>query len=211
MSEVLQKLNIPNPPESLFSVENVYCDSIPAPELNIFTKETVLDENHFLFNLDHIHLSFARIGFIWTIAENSRHGRRIIGTCEIPQFKCGKWQKARQEQQIYEWFGFIPDFLITFDASFWISADPPEKLALFEHELYHAGQKRDMFGLPKFSRKSAKPRFALAGHSVEEHTGVVRRYGAEASGQDTVDFVKTALMEPEIAPAKLKGLCGVCV
>ena len=88
---------------------------------------------------------------------------------------------------------------------------PQNILSLYEHELYHAGQAKDMFGLPKFSRTTGKPILAMAPHSLEEHTGVVRRYGVHASGQDAVDFVQAALLEPEIAPAKIKGLCGTCV
>ena len=209
-SEEMQNLEIPKPPAELFAVENPYFAFMPALNLNEFMEETLLNEKHFLFNPDHIHLSRARIGFLWTSAENSRMGKRIIGTAEIPMFRCGKWQKARQEQQLSEWFGFEPDFLVTYDASFWINSEPPEILSLFEHELYHCGQAKDMFGLPKFSRETGKPIYALAPHSIEEHTGVVRRYGVAASGQDAIDFVSAANQKPEIAAAKLKGLCGVC-
>lgn len=213
MSDGLANLNIPLPNKRLFGL-NPYLTTLPAPELVDFMHETVLNETSFLFNLEHIHLTRAEIGFLFSSTANTRMGKQIIGTCEILTFRCGKWQKARQEQQIYEWFGYLPDFLITFDANFWLAqleAGKPENiLSLFEHELYHAGQARDMFGMPKFSRDTGKPMFALAPHSIEEHTGVVRRYGAAASGQDTVDFVEAAMMQPEIAPAQLKGLCGVC-
>lgn len=215
MNENLQKINIPLPDKKLFDVNHLRINTLPCQNLDKFTRETFLNEKHFLFNLDHIHLTKARIGYLFTTELNSRHGKGIIGTCEIPTFRCGKWQKARQEQQIYEWFDFMPDFLITYSASFWMNefenAMPQNILSLYEHELYHAGQAKDMFGMPRFSKATAKPVFALAPHSFEEHTGVVRRYGIEASGQDGIDLVAAALLEPEIAPAKLKGLCGNCV
>jgi len=208
----LEKLSIPLPDKRLFDVNHLRLNTLPCQELGEFTRETFLNEKHFLFNLDHIHLASAQIGYLFTTEPNSRHGKGIIGMCEVPMFRCGKWQKARQEQQIYEWFDFMPDFLITYSAGFWMSEmDSPQNiLSLYEHELYHAGQAKDEFGLPKFSRDTGLPKFAMAPHSLEEHTGVVRRYGVEASGQDAVDFVNAALLEPKIAPAKLKGLCGAC-
>jgi len=215
MSDKLQKLKIPLPDKRLFDVNHLRIGTAPCQDLDEFTRETFLNEDHFLFNFDHIHLTAARIGYLFTTEPNSRNGKGIIGTCEIPMFRCGKWQKARQEQQIYEWFGFMPDFLITYSAPFWMNeienAMPQNVLSLYEHELYHAGQAKDDFGMPKFSRATGKPVFAMAPHSVEEHTGVVRRYGVSASGQDAVDFVSAALQDPEIAPARLKGLCGSCV
>ena len=215
MSEELQKLKIPMPDKRLFDVNHLRLSTAPCQDLDEFTRETFLNGEHFLFNFDHIHLEKARIGYLFTTEPNSRNGKGIIGTCEIPMFRCGKWQKARQEQQIYEWFDFMPDFLITYDASFWmeeIKAQMPQNnLSLYEHELYHAGQAKDDFGVPKFSKTTGLPTFAMAPHSLEEHTGVVRRYGIEASGRDAVDFVEAANRKPEIAPAKLKGLCGVCV
>lgn len=215
MSDELQKLKIPLPDKRLFDVNHLRLNTAPCQELDEFTRETFLNENHFLFNLDHIHLTKARIGYLFTTEANSRNGKGIIGLCEIPMFRCGKWQKARQEQQIYEWFDFMPDFLITFSAPFWMAQleaqIPQNALSLYEHELYHSGQATDMFGVPKFSKTTGKPIFSMAPHSLEEHTGVVRRYGIEASGQDAVDFVEAANQEPEIAPAKLKGLCGACL
>lgn len=207
MSENLSK--IPFPPERLLDLSDLDAFA-PAPELNEFLETTILNENHALFNLDHIHLSKAKIGFLWTNAQNSRHGKRIVGTAEIPFFRGNKWQIARQKSQIVGWFGWLPDFIITLDALYRAECEPIEFLATFEHELYHCGQKMDLFEMPKFSKQTGLPLFTINGHSIEEHTGVVARYGIQATGQDRVDFVKAALAEPLIGAAKVRELCGTC-
>jgi hypothetical protein len=137
--------------------------------------------------------------------------KRVVGEAEMPNFKGGAWQKARQEQQLEEWFGLVPDFIITLDSDFRHECDEVQFLALLEHELYHCGQQTDEFGMPKFSRSTGKPIFGMRGHDVEEFTGVVRRYGIGATGQDAIDFVQAATQEPEIAAVEIKALCGVCV
>jgi hypothetical protein len=60
-------------------------------------------------------------------------------------FRAGGWQKARQEQQMREWFGDEPTYLIT--------------------------QATDEYGAPKFSQDDL-PKLYLSGHDVEEFVGV---------------------------------------
>lgn len=87
-------------------------------------------------------------------------------------------------------------------------AGDAEFCALVEHELYHCGQERDAFGAPKF-RQSGLPAFTMRGHDVEEFVGVVRRYGADASG--VRDLVEAASHEPTIARASIAQACGTCM
>ncbi len=42
----------------------------------------------------------------------------LLGQCEEVTFRAGAWQKGRQEQQMRDWFGNVPDFLITLDADY---------------------------------------------------------------------------------------------
>ncbi|MDK1388633.1 putative metallopeptidase [Sinorhizobium sp. 8-89] len=134
-------------------------------------------------NPEHAHLVHAEIGFLWTAVENSRKGRRIIGQCEEgkPQGAMGKWARARAEMQIKQWFGHVPDFIITLDAEYCRECGDAEFMALVEHELYHAAQDVDAFSAPKFSKATGRPVFTIRGHDVEEFVGVVRRYGADAA------------------------------
>lgn len=198
----------PYPPETMFDVESQ--TFIPAPELVEWVEQTFLDDASPVFNPDHEHLAHANIGFLWTVVENSRKGRRVIGQCEEgkPQGAMGKWSRARAEQQIVDWFGSIPDFIITLDADYCRQCGDAEFMALLEHELYHAAQDIDAFGAPKFSKSTGAPVFVIRGHDVEQFVGVVRRYGADASG--VREMVDAANRPPEIARARIEHACGTC-
>jgi hypothetical protein len=113
-------------------------------------------------NLEHAHLAFASIGALWTNVANSRSGRRIVGHAEMGKnvggTSTGRWGKARAEQQIAEWFGTVPDFILTFDADYATTCSDAEFCVLTEHELMHCGQ--------------AKGRVRRAGIQQDRHAGV---------------------------------------
>jgi hypothetical protein len=199
----------PQPPAELF--EPVGAPSFrPAPELGEWARKTFIDEESSLFNQEHFHLQVAQIGFLWTITPNARAGHRIVGQCEImPPMAMGKWAKARLEQQIEEWFGVVPHFLITIDAHYAAQCDDLEFCALVEHELLHAGQEMDGFGAPKF-RKSGQPAFAIRGHDVEEFVSIVRRYGVAGGAGATRALVEAASKRPEVGALQVAQACGTC-
>lgn len=182
---------------------------LPAPDLTEWLRETFINEGSSLENEDHRHLRFASLGVLWSSVPNSRQGRTVVGQAEDGTPRAmGRWAKARAEQQITEWFGSIPDFILTFSADYAAQATDEEFCALVEHELSHCGQARDDFGAPKF-RQSGLPAFTMRGHDVEEFVGVVRRYGADASG--VRDLVEAASHEPLIARASIAQACGTCM
>jgi hypothetical protein len=75
-----------------------------------------LTEGGPLHNDEHEHLDRCNIGFAWAAEENNRNGRRILGLTELmPPMAMGKWQKGRAAQLMTDWFGEMPDFLITID------------------------------------------------------------------------------------------------
>jgi len=112
------------------------------------------------------------------------------------------------EQQMYEWFGHIPDFIITLAADYCAQCSDLEFCALVEHELYHIAQETDEFGAPKFYRDSGLPKLKLRGHDVEEFVGVVRRYGASHDVQQLVDV---ANRPAEVAQLDIARACGTCM
>lgn len=183
---------------------------VPAPEVIGWAQTTFIDDDAALPNPDHAHLRHARIAALWTTVPNGRQGRTIIGQAETGDpAVMGKWRKARAEQQIVEWFGFIPDFILTFDASYASQCGDAEWCALVEHELYHCGQERDEFGAPKFRKGTGAPAFTMRGHDVEEFIGVVRRYGADTAG--IRDLIDAASRSPEVARAEIAQSCGTCL
>jgi hypothetical protein len=184
---------------------------VPAPEVSEWVDATFFDEASPVANPDHAHLAQAHIGFLWTVIENNSKGRRVIGQCEIgtPQGAMGKWSRARAVQQVTDWFGSIPDFIITLDADYCRQCGDAEFMALLEHEMYHAAQDVDASGAPKFSKSTGAPVFTIRGHDVEQFVGVVRRYGADASG--VREMVDAANRPPEIARARIEHACGACL
>lgn len=200
---------LPMPPEQMIgSLDDIF---VPAPDLAAWAMDTFIDEAGDLANTDHSHLQAARIGFLWTNVANNRKGRTVIGMAEpgAPQGAMGKWSRARAELQVRSWFGDVPDFIITLQAEWWVIADDAQRCALVEHELYHCAQDVDAFGAPKFSKTTGRPSFTMRGHDVEEFVGVVRRYGAGASGVQ--EMVDAALAGPEITEADIASACGVCL
>ena len=185
-------------------------DFAPAPDVAVWAFATFIDEGAALFNAEHRHLQFAQLGFLWTATPNGRHGRAVVGQCEpgVPR-GLGRWHKGRAEQQLQEWFGHVPDFLITLFAPYAARCGEAEFCALVEHELLHAGQERDPFGAPKF-RKNGMPAYAMRGHDVEEFVSIVRRYGVGAAAGDTLALVEAARRGPEVAAASIASACGTC-
>lgn len=181
----------------------------PAPELLAWVARTFLDEESPLFNPEHIHLKEAEMGFLWSGTTMARKGRQVVGLAEMPSFNCHKWQRARQEQQIFDWFGAWPDFIITVDADFALTCNDATFCALLEHELYHCGQAQE-FGAPVFKRDGT-PKLTMRGHDVEEFVGVVERYGVAAAAGGVADLVKAAQKPPSIARVNIAHACGTCM
>jgi hypothetical protein len=200
----------PLPPDHLLRHEDVSdADRFePAEDLRDWILDTFIAEDGELANPDHSHLSDASLGVLWTNVDNSRNMRTVIGQAELmPPMAMGKWQRSRAAQQVEEWFGEMPDFLLTFSAPAASTMDDASFCALVEHELYHCAQKMDAHGMPKFGQDGS-PQFVIRGHDVEEFVGVVARYGAQAAGVS--EMVEAAQRRPVVGPASIAGACGTC-
>lgn len=205
---------IPRPPASIVDTfKDVYA---PAHELDVWVRNTFLNEESPLFNIDHIHLLTARIGYVWTNVHCAKNMRAVAGQAEVPLPQGGKWQKGRALFLLESWFGHIPDFVITIYARVYERYRTIELCALVEHELYHCAQKTDDYGVPQFT-KQGKPKYGIKAHDVEEHTGIIRRYGVEAASINVKEFVETAREKPELSHLfdkegdfNFKQVCGTC-
>lgn len=181
----------------------------PALELEVWARETFIASTGILANPDHAHLDDAHIGMLWCSLPNTRQMNQVVGQAETGAIRGGKWQKARQEQQLRQWFGDVPDFIITIHADYAAECSDATFCALIEHELYHCGQKLDAYGAPKFSQ-DGRPSFDIRGHDVEEFVGVVERYGVGAAAGKTADLVRAANKGPTVAETLILGACGTC-
>lgn len=194
----------------MFDASNWFRRFVPADGVAQWVHETILGERSPIFNADHIHLKDADIEFLWAAQENSRQMRRVVGQCEEVTFRCGAWQKGRQEQQMHEWFGRVPAYLITLDALYANECSDIEWCSLIEHELYHIAQRTDEFGAPAFT-KDGLPKLGIRGHDVEEFVGIVRRYGAGAAAGDTAKLIAAAQRVPEVGALNIAQACGTCL
>lgn len=182
----------------------------PGLELRDWALDSFVREGAALENPDHAHLREANIGMVWTNRPNTRHGRTVLGQAELcpTMVSAGQWVKGRLEFQLAEWFGSVPDFLVTVFAPYAAECSATTFCALIEHELYHCGQRLDEYGMPKF-HKDGTPVYAMRGHDVEEFVGVVRRYGTAES--HTRELVLAGAKNPEIGLAAINGWCGNCI
>jgi hypothetical protein len=195
----------PMPPDALF--ESPYMSFMPAPDVRAWARAMFLAEGAPLHNEDHLHLEDANFEFLWASGGFVKQGRTVLGQCEEVTFRAGPWQKGRQEQQMRDWFGEVPDFVITLDADYGCKCTDAEFCALVEHEMYHIGHLKDDYGQPAFT-KDGLPKLGMRGHDVEEFVGVVRRYGASKDVQRLVEATKNA---PEVAKLNIARACGTCL
>ncbi|ENR4934611.1 putative metallopeptidase [Klebsiella quasipneumoniae subsp. similipneumoniae] len=202
------ELQRPVPPASLLNDFRPYTRLIPAPEIGEWIQNNILSADGYLHNPDHGHLIDADICFLWAANGFTKKGRVVLGQAESVMMRAGGWQKARMEQQMYEWFGRIPKFIITLAADYCEQCNDLEFCALVEHELYHISQATDDYGAPKFNKETGMPVLKLRGHDVEEFVGVVRRYGASKDVQEMVD---AANRPAEVAHIDVARACGTCM
>ena len=186
----------------------------PAVELKEWVIKNFLTIGGQLHNPDHDHISELLhddetfLAFAWASSACMAKKRMVLGQCEKVMFNQGGWKKARQEQQMRDWFGCVPVYLITIDASFCEQASDHDFCALIEHELYHLGAKRDEDGNYLISPSTGEYKYYLRPHDVEEFHGVVQRYGASEDVQKMVDLANDG---PTIGKAKIAHACGTCL
>jgi hypothetical protein len=197
----------PHPPAEL--IADPLPRFTPAPELETWARQQFINELSPLYNEEHVHLQMAELGFLWTNVENSKHQRRIIGTCQLVTESGDKWSQGRALNQLRDWFGGVPDFLITLYAPVADEMDDMAFMALVEHELLHAAPKKDEFGAPQFSKLTGLPLFAMRGHDVSEFVGVVERYGS--TSPELSRMVRAVNQGPALGQREIAAACGACL
>lgn len=195
----------PTPPADL--LDHIFLTLRPAPEVWEWINSQILADTGSLHNPDHAHLLDANVQVLWASQSFAKQGRTVLGQAEQVMFRAGGWQKARQEQQMREWFGEEPQFLITLAADYCAQCTDDEFCALVEHELYHIAHKADKYGAPAFG-DDGMPKLEMRGHDVEEFVGVVRRYGPSHDVQQLID---AASRPPEVAKINISRACGTCL
>ena len=148
---------------------------------------------------------------LWTNVENSRRGNRLAGTAEVPAPRGDKWQQARSDCQLRDWFKGVPNFLITIDAECAAEYSDARFCALVEHELLHCAQSLDHYGSPRFNLQTGEPVFGLRGHDFEGFVSITRRYGVGSAEAGVSEVVAASALPPLLAAEDIAGVCGSCV
>lgn len=198
----------PIPPQSL--LDQPFCNLRPAPEIGAWFREQVLEESGSIHNDAHAHLLDADIQYLWASHGVAKQQRLVIGQAEMVSFTSGGFRRAREEQQLREWFGYIPKFIVTLDASYCAQCTDIEWCALVEHEHFHIAHVHNQFGAPAFTSEG-KPKLAIRGHDVEEFIGVVERYGAGSPDSAVSRMARAAHAIPQVSRAHIAASCGTCL
>lgn len=206
----------PFPPQELIdkAEEDEAIRLAPAPDLMNWVTTNFLTIGGPLHNPDHDHIAELLhdneefLAFAWASSACVAKKRMVLGQCEKVMFNQGGWKKARQEQQMRDWFGFVLTYLITIDASYCDQATDRDFCALIEHELYHIGIERDGDGEIIYSDHTGLPKHYLAGHDVEEFIGVVKRWGANENVKRLIEVAKNP---PFVSDLDISKCCGNCV
>ncbi|WP_434648334.1 putative metallopeptidase [Pseudomonas sp. D1-2] len=203
-------MNRPMPPAALLDLSDLPglgMRLVPAPEVWEWLQAEILANTGSIYTSDHAHLLDADVRVMWASSSLNKQGRTVLGQAELVAFRAGGWQKARMEQQMRDWFGDVPSFIITLAADYCAQCSDLEFCALIEHELYHLAHATDKYGQPAFTQ-DGKPKIKLRGHDVEEFVGVVRRYGATPDVQALVDAANNPA---EVGKLNIARACGTCL
>lgn len=182
----------------------------PAPEVWEWIQTEILADTGSIHNEDHAHLLDADIRIMWASSSFEKQGRTVLGQAEQVAFRAGGWQKARMEQQMRDWFGDVPAFIITLAADYCAQCSDVDFLRLVEHELYHISLATDQYGAPKFTQEGL-PKLYLRGHDVSEFVSVVERYGVGNPDGDLARMVEAAKKAPSVSHASIASACGTCL
>lgn len=109
-------MNRPIPPASLLALSDLSMLGIrlaPAPDVLEWLQAEILSDTGSIHNPDHAHLIEAPLRIMWASSCFEKQGRTVLGQAEQVAFRAGGWQKARMEQQMLDWFGEVPAFIIT--------------------------------------------------------------------------------------------------
>lgn len=175
----------PYPPSELTDELLPYIKVEPATNLKEWVVREILEDDGNLFNEKHLHLLDAELEFMWASNSFVKQRRDVLGQTEQVSFMAGGWKRARMEQQMFEWFGYVPKFIITFSAEYCNHCSDVEFCSLVEHELFHIAHKLDEFGAPKFNNEG-QPVLEIVDHDVSEFIEVVERYGTGEESEQII-------------------------
>ena len=145
---------------------------VPEGELHpaIIAERLMLDEEHAHLKENELHIEY-----LFKTEHKSKGGKQILGMVHEP--KVQGHLKDLFEMLVMQFFGAMPNYIITLDHEYWKDASAIDREALLWHELAHIKQQKDAYDAPKFDRDGL-PVYGLVEHDVTAFISEVRRYGA---------------------------------
>lgn len=125
----------------------------------------------------HLRENDIKLAYLMRLEPKEKGGKRELGSVHDVKYMAQGAFKDLFAQLLVQWVGFMPDFVVVLDKSFWAGANGTEMEALLFHELKHIQQKVDKYGSPKFDM-NGNPSYGIAEHDVSAFIHEVKRYGA---------------------------------
>lgn len=167
-----------------------------AEALEDFTQRQFLERSGIFFDPEHGHLANVSIGILWASSTHVDKGSVKAGTAQlVKRGEPTKWSEAIQQVFMHQMFGpTLPIFRITLHAPTWYRYNDRQRFALLDHELLHCAQATGLYGEPRFSSQTGQPVWRTRPHDSEQFVGTVERWGADASGVQSL--VRAAARKP---------------
>lgn len=160
--------------------------TVPAPEWEAWAWETFVDGDGALVDPALGHLRAASIAFLLTNSDIKSRGKDAAGTGGVWKPSGEPQAKAQRTQQMIEWRGHEPDFVITLKVTDGHFESVRGICALVNHELRHCGQEEEEDGSPKYD-KDGNPVWCTVQHYAELNEGDLARWGAAITpGGETI-------------------------
>lgn len=169
----------------------------------------------------HLHLLQVRLAVAWTNhpfpVPGSNGEMAYGGMAEMPSqtLKGKRWHKARQAEQLQDWFPWfdyedeldVPDFLITLYAP-GFGQSHAQGMRTVDHELFHCGHKGAPQD-PQFNGQTGAPILCIKPHPVEVFPQEWERWGV--TDQERELFRRLLDEEPKMKRALDGFACGTCL
>lgn len=128
---------------------------------------------------EHVHLSEHDVSFGWLVRgiPKEKGGKTELGSVHAVKTMFQGQFKDLGLMMLGRMLGYVPEFIVIVDGTWWSRASDVEREALIFHELCHVKQSVDEFGGLKFDR-DGNPVFRIVEHDVTAFNAEVARYGA---------------------------------
>ncbi len=151
-----------------------------APEAALIAKDLIYEH--------HPHLFGVRIDCCFRSETQKNKGKLVLGSCAKTTVREEFLGRRKRDAATGEFTAPEHYFVISIAEPEWKKLSDPQRIALIDHELHHAGVTETDAGDRKLK---------ILPHDIEEFSAVVRRHGLWKG--DIEEFVRSAQLGPQLA------------